>query len=66
MSVDYTCEDGVAVIHLARPERLNAVDATLTPALVAALQRASEDAARAIVLAGRGRAFCAEIGRAHV
>ena len=59
MSVDYTCEDGVAVIHLARPERLNAVDATLTPALVAALQRASEDAARAIVLAGRGRAFCA-------
>lgn len=59
MGVDYTCEQGIARIHLDRPARLNAVDVGLTRDLVAALRRASEDGARAVVLAGRGRAFCA-------
>lgn len=59
MSVDYAYDGAVAQIHLARPERLNAVTVGLTQDLVAALQRAAADGARAIVLAGRGRAFCA-------
>lgn len=59
MPVDYAYDGSVAVVHLARPERLNAVDAGLTRDLVAALRRAGDDGARAVVLAGRGRAFCA-------
>ena len=44
-----------------RPDRLNALNADTRCAIVAALQRAADDAAvRAIVLTGRGdRAFCA-------
>lgn len=59
VSVDYAYDGSVAVVHLARPERLNAVNAELTRELVAALERAGADGARALVLAGRGRAFCA-------
>lgn len=59
MSVDYAYDGAVATIHLARPERLNAVTSGLTRDLVAALTRADADGARAVVLAGRGRAFCA-------
>lgn len=57
--VDYSYDGTLAVVHLDRPERLNAVNADLTRALVAALERAGADGARAVVLAGRGRAFCA-------
>ena len=59
MSVDYAYDGSVAVVHLDRPERLNAVDVGLTRGLVVALERAGDDDARAVVLAGRGRAFCA-------
>lgn len=59
MTVEYALNDTVAQIHLARPERLNAVTPELTRALAEALRRATSDRARAIVLAGRGRAFCA-------
>jgi 2-(1,2-epoxy-1,2-dihydrophenyl)acetyl-CoA isomerase len=58
MVVDYELAGSVAWIHLNRPERLNAVVPALTAGLVAALVRAGQDGARAIVLAGRGRAFC--------
>lgn len=51
---------GVLVLTLDRPERLNAIDATLARALLAALQAAGSDAAvRAVLLRGAGRAFCA-------
>ncbi|MCE7002902.1 enoyl-CoA hydratase-related protein [Kibdelosporangium philippinense] len=56
MVVDYECRDGVARIHLNRPQRLNAVVPALTEGLLQALDQAQE--ARVIVLAGRGRAFC--------
>lgn len=59
MEVDYTRDDQIALIHLNRPERLNAVTTGLTEALAAALDRATAEDARAVVLAGRGRAFCA-------
>jgi 2-(1,2-epoxy-1,2-dihydrophenyl)acetyl-CoA isomerase len=57
VAVDYECQDGIARLHLNRPDRLNAVDTELVEDLLAAFDRAAD--ARVIVLAGRGRAFCA-------
>lgn len=58
MSVEYSLVDRVARIHLNRPERLNAVVPALQSGLLDGIRRAEGDDARAIVLAGRGRAFC--------
>ena len=53
-------DDGILVVKLSRPERLNAFTVTMADELEAAFRRASsDDAVRAIVLAGEGRAFCA-------
>ncbi len=50
----------VRILWLARPEKLNALDTPLTRALHDALRAAdADDSVRALVLAGRGRAFCA-------
>ncbi|MFD4636072.1 enoyl-CoA hydratase/isomerase family protein [Lentzea sp. NPDC058436] len=57
MVVEYECRNGVALVRLNRPERLNAVVPELVEALLGALDQARE--ARVVVLAGRGRAFCA-------
>lgn len=52
--------DGVRIITLNRPHRLNAIVPELLDGLIAALQAADHDPAiRAIVLTGAGRAFCA-------
>ncbi len=52
--------DGVRVLTLNRPHRLNAINPALLEDLIAALERAGRDAGvRAIVLTGAGRAFCA-------
>lgn len=52
--------DGVRVLTLNRPHRLNAIVPELLEDLIAALQAADRDpAVRAIVLTGAGRAFCA-------
>ncbi|WP_460836269.1 enoyl-CoA hydratase/isomerase family protein [Nocardioides marmoraquaticus] len=59
MTVTYALDDRTARIHLDRPQRLNAVTTTLVEDLLAALDRATADQARCIVLAGRGRSFCA-------
>jgi enoyl-CoA hydratase/carnithine racemase len=58
MPVDYELDQSVARIYLNRPHRLNAVVPELTAGLVTALNRAGNDGARVVVLAGRGRAFC--------
>lgn len=51
---------GVVQLTLARPERLNALDADLFAALDEALNGlARDDTCRAVVLTGTGRAFCA-------
>jgi 2-(1,2-epoxy-1,2-dihydrophenyl)acetyl-CoA isomerase len=51
--------DGVAVITLNRPERLNAFTAEMIDLWVAALEDArSNDAVRVVVVTGAGRAFC--------
>ncbi|WP_344424424.1 enoyl-CoA hydratase/isomerase family protein [Amycolatopsis minnesotensis] len=56
-TVEYAVDDGVALIWLNRPERLNAVVPALVDDLLTALDAVRD--ARAVVLAGRGRAFCA-------
>lgn len=55
--VEVTVDGPVATIWLNRPERLNAVSPALVDGLLAALDSVAD--ARAVVLAGRGRAFCA-------
>ncbi len=59
-TVLYDVEDGVALITLNRPERLNAWSPQLARELTQALTDADrDDAVRAVVLTGAGRAFCA-------
>ena len=54
-----TTEGAVAWLRLNRPDRLNAMNRALVDDLSAALARAEADeAVRAIVLHGEGRAFC--------
>lgn len=56
----YDVADGVGTVTLNRPDRLNAVDAPMLDALVAAFDRAdADDAVRAVIVTGAGRAFCA-------
>jgi 2-(1,2-epoxy-1,2-dihydrophenyl)acetyl-CoA isomerase len=59
VDVDYEFDNGVARIHLNRPGRLNAVVTSLVEQLLAAFDQARADEAQVVVLAGRGRAFCA-------
>jgi enoyl-CoA hydratase/carnithine racemase len=52
--------DGIATLTLDRPARLNAVDPTMERELLAAFDVIdSADDIRAVVVTGRGRAFCA-------
>ncbi|HTS14615.1 MAG TPA: enoyl-CoA hydratase-related protein [Candidatus Sulfotelmatobacter sp.] len=52
--------DHVLTLTLDRPDALNALDAGLKAALLAALKTAARDrSVRAVVLTGAGRAFCA-------
>lgn len=52
-------EDGLAIVTLNRPERLNALSGPVMDALRATLQRVAEDPdVRAVLLRSAGRAFC--------
>ena len=56
----YEVSDKILTLTLNRPEVLNAFSLTMAEELVSAFNRASEDeAVRAIVVTGEGRAFCA-------
>ena len=60
MVVEYeSMGSGVGCIRLNRPERLNAVTPALIAGILDAFDAAKADAARVLVLAGTGRAFCA-------
>ena len=56
----YDVADGIATVTLNRPDRLNAVNATVIRELVDAFDRAdADDGVRAVIVTGAGRAFCA-------
>lgn len=56
----YECKDGVALLTLNRPDRMNAWTGELGEAWFDALDRAAADPeARVIVVTGAGRAWCA-------
>lgn len=58
--IRYDCENGVATITFARPEVMNAARMRTHEELLAAFDRADEDeAVRAVIVTGEGRAFCA-------
>ncbi|MCZ6738121.1 MAG: enoyl-CoA hydratase-related protein [Actinobacteria bacterium] len=57
MNIDYRLDGDVAVITLNRPDRFNALDAGLAAGTVDALDKAGGEA-RAVVLTGKGKAFC--------
>ena len=53
-------KDGVAVLTMNRPERLNALSGPMLDAMLEALHRLAEDSeVGAVVLTGAGRGFCA-------
>jgi len=59
-TVKFAVQDGIATISLNRPNRLNAINATLLRDLSEALRLANgNDEAKVIILTGEGRAFCA-------
>ena len=56
----YAVDDGVATITLNRPDKLNAFTAQMRDELIAAFDLTdADDAVRAVVVTGAGRAFCA-------
>jgi len=58
--IRYDVADGVCTVTLSRPERLNAVTSTMLRELREACDRAdADDAVRAVIVTGAGRAFCA-------
>lgn len=59
-TLDYTVADGILTLTLNRPDQLNAFTVEMANELVHAFNRASDDdAVKAIVVTGAGRAFCA-------
>jgi enoyl-CoA hydratase/carnithine racemase len=59
-TLDYAVSDGILTLTLDRPDQLNAFTVTMADDLVDAYDRASsDDAVAAVVVTGRGRAFCA-------
>ncbi len=58
-SIVFSEEGGVATLTLNRPERLNAIDIPTLEELLAALADVRRSAARVLVVAGAGKAFCA-------
>ena len=58
--VDYRVEDGVALVTLNRPDRLNAFDDQMEQELVEVFDRSdNDDDVKVVILTGAGRAFCA-------
>jgi enoyl-CoA hydratase/carnithine racemase len=58
--IRYEVVDGVATITFDRPDKLNAFDGAMLKEFIGALDRAdADDAVRALVVTGAGRAFCA-------
>jgi enoyl-CoA hydratase/carnithine racemase len=59
-TLDCTLNSGVLTITLNRPDKLNAFNRAMMEELIAAFDRAdADDAVRAVIVTGAGRAFCA-------
>jgi enoyl-CoA hydratase/carnithine racemase len=59
-TLQYDVDDGLLLLRLNRPENLNAFTVAMAHELEAAYARASmDDAVRAVVVTGSGKAFCA-------
>lgn len=59
-AIRYDVADSIATVTLHRPEKLNAVNSTMIRELVEVLERVdADDAVRAVIVTGSGRAFCA-------
>jgi enoyl-CoA hydratase/carnithine racemase len=59
-TIRYAVDDGVCTLTLHRPDKLNAVTATMIDELIAAFDRIdADDAVRAVIVTGAGRAYCA-------
>jgi enoyl-CoA hydratase/carnithine racemase len=64
--VSISISDGIADVRLVRADKMNALDAAMFDALIAATERLSrEKGVRVVILSGEGRAFCAglDMGR---
>ena len=59
--VSVTYENHIAHVRLTRADKMNAVDQDMIDAIIAAGQEVAASEARAVVLSGEGRAFCAGI-----
>jgi enoyl-CoA hydratase/carnithine racemase len=58
--IRYDLADQIATITLNRPEKLNAINGAMVRELMAAFEAAdADDAVRAVIVTGAGRAFCA-------
>lgn len=58
-TIRFNVSNGVATLALARPERLNALNASVHAEIRGALDAAEQDpAVRCLVITGEGRAFC--------
>jgi len=56
----FKIEDGIAVITMSKPERLNAVDPEMRAEIGKCVDKAAEDdTVRVLVITGEGKAFCA-------
>ncbi len=57
-TIQFLAEESLAVICLNRPDKLNSLNATMRRELLDAFDRMANEA-RAVMITGRGRAFCA-------
>ncbi|OQM76048.1 enoyl-CoA hydratase/isomerase family protein [Manganibacter manganicus] len=65
--VKLTREGRVAILSLARPDALNAIDRAMCDAIVSVLDRLEEDGdCSVLMIAGEGRAFCAGADLKHM
>lgn len=68
-TIRYEVADGIATVTLARPDRLNAFTLQMMTDLIDAAGRIdADDAVRAAIFTGEGRAFCAgaDLAAGHV
>ena len=59
--VSVTYDNHIAHVRLTRADKMNAVDQDMIDAVIAAGNEVAASNARAVVISGEGRAFCAGI-----